>query len=63
MSAYKNCQSCGMPMKKDTMGGGTNADGSKNEMYCSNSLPRICRPQTCSPWSKENFNPWDSRDS
>ncbi|MBK6814809.1 MAG: zinc ribbon domain-containing protein [Saprospiraceae bacterium] len=35
MSAYKNCQSCGMPMKKDTMGGGTNADGSKNEMYCS----------------------------
>lgn len=32
---YKNCQSCGMPMKKDEMGGGTNADGSKNAMYCS----------------------------
>ncbi|MBN2407016.1 MAG: zinc ribbon domain-containing protein [Elusimicrobia bacterium] len=32
---YKNCQSCGMPMKKDPQGGGTNADGSKNSMYCS----------------------------
>ena len=27
---YKFCQSCGMPMKKDEKGGGTNADGSKN---------------------------------
>ena len=32
---YKNCQSCGMPMKKDEKGGGTNADGSKSTMYCS----------------------------
>ena len=24
-----------MPLKKDPAGGGTNADGSKNEMYCS----------------------------
>ncbi|MDD5032141.1 MAG: zinc ribbon domain-containing protein [Patescibacteria group bacterium] len=32
---YKNCQSCGMPMKKDPQGGGTNADGSKSTMYCS----------------------------
>ena len=32
---YKNCQSCGMPMKRDEKGGGTNADGSKNKMYCS----------------------------
>ena len=31
----KICQSCGMPLKKDPNGGGTNADGSKNEMYCS----------------------------
>ena len=30
---YKNCQSCGMPLKKDP--GGTNADGSKSTMYCS----------------------------
>ena len=29
------CQSCGMPMKQDPQGGGTNADGSKNEKYCS----------------------------
>ncbi len=31
----KYCQSCGMPMKRDPEAGGTNADGSKNEMYCS----------------------------
>jgi Putative zinc ribbon domain len=32
---HKNCQSCGMPLKKDEKGGGTNADGSKSAMYCS----------------------------
>lgn len=32
---FKNCQSCGMPMKKDEKGGGTNADGSKSTIYCS----------------------------
>lgn len=32
---YKNCQSCGMPLKKDEKGGGTNSDGSKSKMYCS----------------------------
>jgi hypothetical protein len=32
---YKNCQSCGMPMKRDEHGGGTHADGSKSVMYCS----------------------------
>lgn len=34
-AAYKNCQSCGMPLKKDPEGGGTNADGTKSTMYCS----------------------------
>src|SRR5436309_3090134 len=34
-TSYSNCQSCGMPLKRDEKGGGTNADGSKNEMYCS----------------------------
>ncbi len=29
------CQSCGMPMKQDPQGGGTNADGSKTDKYCS----------------------------
>lgn len=29
------CQSCGMPMRKDTRGGGTNADGSRSTTYCS----------------------------
>jgi hypothetical protein len=32
---YKNCQSCGMPLKRDPKGGGTNADGSTSAMYCS----------------------------
>ena len=32
---HKNCQSCGMPLKRDEQGGGTNADGSKSTMYCS----------------------------
>ena len=31
----KNCQSCGMPRKRDTMGGGTNSDGSRSAMFCS----------------------------
>ena len=29
------CQSCGMPMDHDPLGGGINADGSLNEEYCS----------------------------
>lgn len=33
--SYKNCQSCGMPLKRDEEGGGTNADGTKSMMYCS----------------------------
>jgi hypothetical protein len=32
---YKNCQSCGMPLKKDEKGGGTNKDGSKSKVFCS----------------------------
>jgi hypothetical protein len=31
----KACQSCGMPMKRDEKGGGTNADGTKSGKYCS----------------------------
>ena len=31
----KFCQSCGMPLKKDPEGGGTNEDGSINLKYCS----------------------------
>ncbi len=32
---YKMCQSCGMPLNKDPQGGGTNADGTKNNKFCS----------------------------
>jgi hypothetical protein len=31
--AYKNCQSCGMPLKKSP-GGGSNTDGSISKIYC-----------------------------
>jgi len=34
-SKNKFCQSCGMPMKQDPQGDGTNADGSINTFYCS----------------------------
>jgi hypothetical protein len=29
------CQSCGMPLSKDALGGGTNSDGSRSVEYCS----------------------------
>lgn len=32
---YKNCQSCGMPLSKDTQRGGTEKDGTKSTKYCS----------------------------
>lgn len=33
--AYENCQSCGMPIKRDENGGGTHKDGTKCNKYCS----------------------------
>lgn len=35
MKTYKYCQSCGIPLKKDPMGGGSNSDGTKSIKYCS----------------------------
>ena len=32
---YKFCQSCGMPLKKDEKGGGTNSDSTKSLKFCS----------------------------
>ena len=29
------CQSCGMPLKSDPKGGGTNSDGTLSQEYCS----------------------------
>ena len=29
------CQSCGMPLKQDPKGSGTETDGSKSELFCS----------------------------
>ncbi len=29
------CQSCGMPLSKDRLGGGTELDGNKSKDYCS----------------------------
>jgi len=34
-NANKECQSCGMPLKRDPQGGGTESDGSKSATYCS----------------------------
>jgi hypothetical protein len=33
--AFKNCQSCGMPLSRDEKGGGSERDGSKSAKYCS----------------------------
>jgi Putative zinc ribbon domain len=59
--SYKDCQSCGMPMRRDEKGGGTNADGSKNLMYCSHcyeagtfTLPHISASEMRSE-CKESF--------
>jgi hypothetical protein len=35
MKTYRDCQSCGMPMKRDEHGGGTEADGSRSAKFCS----------------------------
>ena len=35
MTTYKNCQSCGMPLAKDELGGGTEVNGTKSTKYCS----------------------------
>ena len=35
MKSYKNCQSCGIPIKYDPKKGGTEKDGSKSRIYCS----------------------------
>jgi hypothetical protein len=29
------CQSCGMPLSRDALGGGTDADGTRSTEYCS----------------------------
>ncbi len=31
----KNCESCGMPLTKDPKGGGSEADGTRSDRYCS----------------------------
>jgi hypothetical protein len=35
MQSNKNCQSCGMPLSKDELGGGTEIDGTKSSKFCS----------------------------
>lgn len=52
---YKNCQSCGMPLKKDPLHGGTNADGSKSNMYCSYCYQdgKFTRPDMTAPQMQE----------
>lgn len=35
MMKCKKCQSCSMPLSKDPKGGGSEADGSMSNLYCS----------------------------
>ena len=35
MATSSRCQSCGMPLRADSKGGGTNTDGSVSRDYCS----------------------------
>ncbi len=35
MAGKGKCQSCGMPLKNDLQGGGSNADGTLSQEYCS----------------------------
>lgn len=32
---HLDCQSCGMPLKRDPKGGGTYSDGARSHVYCS----------------------------
>jgi hypothetical protein len=35
VKSNKNCQSCGMPLSRDSEGGGTEKSGDKSVLYCS----------------------------
>ena len=35
MKGNKVCQSCGMPLKSDPQGGGSERNGTKSDIYCS----------------------------
>ena len=52
---HKNCQSCGMPIKKDPAGGGTNADGTKSGMYCSFCYQKGAFTRDCTAGEMQEF--------
>ncbi len=52
---YKTCQSCAMPLKKDSAGGGTNADGSKSHVYCSYCYEKGAFKQDCTAEEMKEF--------
>jgi len=51
------CQSCGMPMKKDPLSGGTNVDGSKSAEYCSYCFQdgAFCSPEITTAQEMQTF--------
>ena len=62
MTVYKNCQSCGMPLKKDPGHGGTEADGTKSPRFCSRCYimgkfnnPEINTPQKMQAFVKDKL--------
>lgn len=53
---YKMCQSCGMPLKKDTHGGGTETDGvTKSNRYCSYCYENGQFKQQCTAKEMQDF--------
>ena len=56
MKNYKNCQSCGMPLKRDPKGGATNKDGTKNNKYCSHCFENGEFKQDCTALQMQEFS-------
>ena len=55
MGTNKMCQSCGMPLSKDPVGGGTNADGTKSAMYCSYCYQKGSFTRNCTVQEMQGF--------
>ncbi len=51
-----SCQSCGIPLKNDAKGGGTNYDGSRSDRFCSHCYKdgRFIQPDISLPEMKNH---------
>jgi len=57
MKINKFCQSCGMPMNRDSQNGGTEKDGLKNNKYCSYCYQKgeFTSPEINTPQKMQSF--------